>query len=151
MTLKVNESESVQKTLAQLAEVYRQLDQSSLPQLAQIYHPKVVFIDPVGQHDGIAALEGYFRQLLKSVNDCRFDIQQTLISGDEATLVWRMAYSHPSLKKGETLYLDGISYLKLAEGQVIYQRDYYDLGAMLYEHIPLLGRAVKALKARLKA
>jgi len=42
MTLKVTESESVQKTLAQLAEVYRQLDQSSLPQLAQIYHPQVV-------------------------------------------------------------------------------------------------------------
>ncbi|MES4612106.1 MAG: nuclear transport factor 2 family protein [Ewingella sp.] len=151
MTLKVTESESVQKTLAQLAEVYRQLDQSSLPQLAQIYHPQVIFIDPVGQHDGIAALEGYFRQLLKSVNDCRFDIQQTLVSGDEATLVWCMAYSHPSLKKGETLYLDGISHLKLAEDQVIYQRDYYDLGAMLYEHVPLLGRAIKALKARLKA
>ncbi|MDN5682044.1 MAG: nuclear transport factor 2 family protein [Ewingella sp.] len=151
MTLKVTESESVKKTLAQLAEVYRQLDQSSLPQLAQIYHPQVVFIDPVGQHDGIAALEGYFRQLLKSVNDCRFDIQQTLVSGDEATLVWCMAYSHPSLKKGGTLYLDGISHLKLAEDQVIYQRDYYDLGAMLYEHVPLLGRAVKVLKARLKA
>lgn len=151
MTIKGTESESVHTTLMQLADVYRHLDQTSLPQLAQIYHAQVVFIDPVGQHNGIAALEGYFRQLLKSVNDCRFDIQKTLVTGDEATLIWRMAYSHPSLKRGETLFLDGISHLKMAEDQVIYQRDYYDLGAMLYEHVPLLGRVVNALKARLKA
>lgn len=151
MTTRGTELESGQETLAQLADVYRHLELSSLPQLAQIYHPQVIFIDPVGQHNGIAALEGYFRQLLKSVNYCRFDIQQTLICGDQATLLWRMAYSHPTLSKGKQLSLDGVSHLKLAADKVIYQRDYYDLGAMLYEHIPLLGRAVKALKARLKA
>ena len=150
MTSHTVESESAQKILTSLTDFYRLLDSVSLPQLSQIYHSQVVFIDPVGQHDGIAALENYFRQLLKTVNYCRFDIQQTQAINDSATLVWRMDYSHPALKRGRALSLQGISHLRIEENRVIYQRDYYDLGAMLYEHIPLLGHAVKALKARLK-
>lgn len=150
MTSHTVEPDSAQKILTSLTDFYRHLDSVSLPQLSQIYHSQVVFIDPVGQHDGIAALENYFRQLLKTVNYCRFDIQQTQAVHDSATLVWRMEYSHPALKRGRALSLDGISHLRIEENRVIYQRDYYDLGAMLYEHIPLLGHAVKALKARLK-
>ena len=48
------------------------------------------------------------------------------------------------------MFLDGASHLRLADNRIAYQRDYYDLGAMLYEHIPLLGGAVRAVKARLK-
>ncbi|MGV8926174.1 MAG: nuclear transport factor 2 family protein [Ewingella sp.] len=137
------------ETLERLADFYRHLDDSQLPLLSRIYHPQIEFIDPVGQHNGVDALEHYFRQLLKSVNYCRFDVQHIQRHGSEATLLWRMDYSHPSLKKGQDLSLDGISYLRQASGMIIYQRDYYDMGAMLYEHVPLLGTAVKALKARL--
>ena len=30
------------------------------------------------------------------------------------------------------------------------EKDYYDMGAMLYEHIPLLGKIISMLKARLR-
>ncbi|WP_456308855.1 nuclear transport factor 2 family protein [Serratia proteamaculans] len=123
---------------------------SLLPQLSRIYHPHVVFIDPVSHYDGVDALERYFAQLLKKVNYCRFDIQPALVQGDEASLFWRMEYSHPSLKKGHAMSLNGASHLRLAENRIIYQRDYYDLGAMIYEHVPMLGGAVRAIKARLK-
>ncbi len=146
----VDMNESME-TLERLADFYRCLDDSQLPRLSQIYHPQITFIDPVGQHDGLASLEHYFRQLLKTVNYCRFDIQHILQYGSEATLLWRMDYSHPSLQKGQDLSLDGISHLRQADGLIIYQRDYYDMGAMLYEHVPLLGTAVKALKERLKS
>lgn len=151
MTAHIAEPDSGDKTLARLTDFYRHLDNTSLPQLSQIYHSQVVFIDPVGQHNGIAALENYFRQLLKTVNYCRFDVHQMLMNRGGATLLWRMDYSHPSLKKGQALSLEGVSHLRLEDNYVIYQRDYYDLGAMLYEHVPVLGHAVKALKARLKA
>lgn len=136
--------------LTRLCEFYRHLDMSLLPQLSRIYHPHVVFIDPVSHYDGVDALERYFAQLLKKVNYCRFDIQPPLIQGEEASLFWRMEYSHPSLKKGQAMSLNGASHLRLAENRIIYQRDYYDLGAMIYEHVPVLGGAVRAIKARLK-
>src|SRR5476649_2910011 len=87
--------------LTRLCDFYRHLDMSLLPQLSRIYHPHVVFIDPVSHYDGVDALERYFAQLLKKVNYCRFDIQPALVQGDEASLFWRMEYSHPSLKKGQ--------------------------------------------------
>ncbi|MEE8729311.1 MAG: nuclear transport factor 2 family protein [Rahnella inusitata] len=136
--------------LTRLCDFYRHLDMSLLPQLSRIYHPHVVFIDPVSHYDGVDALERYFAQLLKKVNYCRFDIQPALVQGDEASLFWRMEYSHPSLKKGHAMSLNGASHLRLAENRIIYQRDYYDLGAMIYEHVPMLGGAVRAIKARLK-
>ncbi|MFS7183607.1 nuclear transport factor 2 family protein [Serratia proteamaculans] len=136
--------------MTRLCDFYRHLDMSLLPQLSRIYHPHVVFIDPVSHYDGVDALERYFAQLLKKVNYCRFDIQPALVQGDEASLFWRMEYSHPSLKKGHAMSLNGASHLRLAENRIIYQRDYYDLGAMIYEHVPMLGGAVRAIKARLK-
>lgn len=136
--------------LTRLCDFYRHLDMSLLPQLSRIYHPHVVFIDPVSHYDGVDALERYFAQLLKKVNYCRFDIQPALVQGDEASLFWRMEYSHPSLKKGHAMSLNGASHLRLAENRIINQRDYYDLGAMIYEHVPMLGGAVRAIKARLK-
>lgn len=136
--------------LTRLCDFYRHVDMSLLPQLSRIYHPHVVFIDPVSHYDGVDALERYFAQLLKKVNYCRFDIQPALVQGDEASLFWRMEYSHPSLKKGHAMSLNGASHLRLAENRIIYQRDYYDLGAMIYEHVPMLGGAVRAIKARLK-
>lgn len=136
--------------LTRLCDFYRHLDMSLLPQLSRIYHPHVVFIDPVSHYDGVDALERYFAQLLKKVNYCRFDIQPALVQGDEASLFWRMEYSHPSLRKGHAMSLNGASHLRLAENRIIYQRDYYDLGAMIYEHVPMLGGAVRAIKARLK-
>jgi limonene-1,2-epoxide hydrolase len=151
MTSSPTDTNDLMGPLERLADFYRQLDDSQLPQLSRIYHPQIEFIDPVGQHNGVDALEHYFRQLLKTMNYCRFDVQRTLCNGSEATLLWRMDYSHPSLNKGQDLSLDGISHLRLADDLIIYQRDYYDLGAMLYEHIPMLGTAVKALKTRLKS
>ncbi|MEA9392555.1 nuclear transport factor 2 family protein [Acerihabitans sp. TG2] len=138
------------EVLTRLYDFYRQLGLSQLPQLSLIYHPQVVFIDPVSQYDGVDALEHYFTQLLKKVKYCRFDVQPALVQGDDASLFWRMEYAHPALKKGQGITVMGASHLRLAENRVIYQRDYYDLGAMLYEHVPVLGGAVRALKARLK-
>lgn len=151
MTHNLADTGTPQAILERLEDFYRHLDNSQLPQLSRIYHPDIVFIDPVVQHNGVDALEEYFRQLLKTVDYCRFDIQQAQKNGHEATLLWRMDYAHPKLNKGQSLSLDGISHLRLADDLIIYQRDYYDMGAMLYEHVPLLGTAVRALKTRLRS
>lgn len=136
-------------TLERLKEFYHSMDSSSLSQLPEIYHLHTVLIDPVGRHEGLDALRQYFEQLLAQTLYCRFDIQQTLTQDRETVLFWQMIYAHPRLNKGKELTLDGTSHLRFSENRVIYQRDYYDLGAMLYEHVPLLGSAVKAVKSRL--
>jgi len=43
-----------------------------------------------------------------------------------------------------------MSHLKFADGKVISHRDYFDLGEMLYEHIPLLGGVIKSIVGEIK-
>jgi hypothetical protein len=62
-----------------------------------------------------------------------------------------MTYAHPRLQRGQELTLEGISQLRFADRRIIYQRDYYDLGAMLYEHLPLVGQVVRGIKRRLRS
>ena len=45
--------------------------------------------------------------------------------------------------------LDGTTQLKVEDEKIIYHKDYYDLGEMVYEHIPLLGSIIKMIKRRL--
>ena len=48
-------------------------------------------------------------------------------------MTWTMFLNHPKLR-GETVRVEGASYLRTRNGKVYYHRDYFDLGAMLYEN-----------------
>ena len=56
-----------------------------------------------------------------------------------------------SLNAGKPIAVDGVSVIKVGgmQGKVIYHRDYFDMGAFIYEHIPLLGNVIKGIKAKM--
>ena len=56
--------------------------------------------------------------------------------------------SHPQLASGAEIEVTGISHIRY-DDLIFYHRDYYDLGEMLYEHIPAYGWITRKLKARL--
>ena len=67
-------------------------------------------------------------------------------------LGWTMTFSHPRLRGGAPVTVEGATRLAFdEEGKVCLHRDYFDLGAMLYEQLPLLGAVVRTLKGRLGA
>lgn len=140
-----------QATLISLVAFYQNIRTEQLSQLAAIYHQDTLLLDPVGQHHGLEALERYFSALLKNLRYCRFHITHQHHFDQSALLLWRMEYAHPALQKGAAQSLEGSSYLTFRDNLVIFQRDYYDLGEMLYEKVPLLGSAIRALKRRLKS
>jgi hypothetical protein len=59
-----------------------------------------------------------------------------------------MHYRHPKIKAGTPQILNGATLIKY-EDKVNYHEDFYDMGAMIYQHIPLLGFVVKTLNAHL--
>lgn len=126
----------------------QQLANSDLSNLRKVYSPQILFIDPVDRLSGIDALESYFHHLMNGLESCHFDISAIEESDAEAFVIWQMHISHPRIRGGDEISIDGVSHLKFTS-QIDYHRDYYDLGAMLYEHLPLLGRAVRHLKRRL--
>ncbi|MBD8163106.1 nuclear transport factor 2 family protein [Erwinia persicina] len=139
-----------QIALQQLVTFYQTLDSERLSMLAEIYHPEVRLSDPVGEHQSLAVVEQYFASLLKNMRYCRFVVTLTREFDSDALLLWRMEYAHPSLQGGADQTLEGSSYLQFREGKVVFQRDYYDMGAMLYEKLPLLGSVIGLVKKRLQ-
>lgn len=68
----------------------------------------------------------------------------------EGYLRWVMSYRHPRLNCGQLISLEGCSLLRWnGEGKVERHRDFFDAGALLYQHVPLLGTAIRWLQRRL--
>lgn len=137
--------------LATFAEFYRSLGPGSVARLPQVYSDSVVFTDPVTRHTGLAAVARYFDRLLENCVSCRFDITSMSVRADTGYVSWTMRFRHRRLRGGAAITVDGFSVVTLDGGLVSAQRDYYDMGAMIYEHVPLLGRAVSGLRRRMAA
>lgn len=138
--------------LSEFRAFYTQLQSSSLSQLSAVYSDDVKFIDPVAEHNGLDALHRYFDRLLENCGDCRFTIHRCLLQEKRGVVTWTMRFSHPKLNKGSVICVDGCSEITLnTEQKICLQRDYYDLGAMLYQHLPLVGPVINWLKKRLNS
>ncbi|MGR5062842.1 nuclear transport factor 2 family protein [Photobacterium sp. DNB22_13_2] len=129
--------------------IYQNLDKQDLSVLQDIYHNDIVFEDPAHRMEGWPQLSDYFIRLFDAVDYCRFDITDHVCRGDIAYVQWVMTFKHPRLQSGKSRMVNGCSRLEFADGKVIHHRDYFDMGEMIYEGIPMLGPIVRYLKARL--
>lgn len=135
--------------VADVGSIYQQLNKTNLYLLDDVYHQDVVFEDAAHRLEGWDELKRYFVNLYSNVQRCEFDIQDLQQQGSAGFITWTMALEHPKLHRGNTIYVNGVSHIKFAEGKVIYHRDYFDLGEMLYENLPLLGSVIRTIKQRL--
>jgi len=114
--------------------------------LAQTYSADVKFIDPVKEIDGLSDLTNYFEHIYKNVSKCQFTLNSNVSAGQGHSLQWLMTLQHQKISKHKAIHLDGASFLKYENNKVCYQRDYYDMGAMVYEHLPLIGQVIKKIR-----
>ena len=132
--------------------IYTDICQISPADLENIYSKRVTFVDPITTHEGIEQVKTYFNNLLTQAESCKFLIHNTLTIADPNSPVshvvnWKMTLV---LKRStKVITLDGTTQLKVEDEKIIYHKDYYDLGEMVYEHIPLLGSIIKMIKRRL--
>jgi|MEHZ01.5.fsa_nt_MEHZ011334633.1_3 ketosteroid isomerase-like protein len=133
----------------QITDTYRNLGLGNIDSLREIYSEKIVFEDPAHRIEGLENMLQYFKAMYANVNDCRFEFDSVIVDQKHIVLTWVMHLSHPKLKKGLPIEIVGSSVLEIAHGKVERHRDYFDLGAMAYEHIPLIGKVVRGIKNRL--
>ncbi|TCS37113.1 nuclear transport factor 2 family protein [Reinekea marinisedimentorum] len=134
--------------LSKFVTTYQQLSTDNLTLLEDIYAESVEFQDPMHFVSGLSNLQSYFHNLYTNLKECRFEITDVIFNEREAAIYWVMNYRHPKLNNGKTVTVEGHSRLKGHDGRVHYHRDYLDLGAMLYEQIPVIGAFVKQVKRR---
>ncbi|MFI2809717.1 MULTISPECIES: nuclear transport factor 2 family protein [Microbulbifer] len=134
--------------IGELQSFYRDFLQADTDRLGRIYDPSVIFCDPIHRVEGLDALGAYFEGMSRGLESCRFEFGEAVEGSGSACLPWVMHYAHRSLKGGRPLELRGCSLLRFAE-RIHYHEDFYDVGAMVYEHVPLMGALVRGIKGRM--
>ena len=135
--------------LHRFATEFAALDASNLARLGQLYSDDVLFRDPLHEVRGLPALQRYFAEMYANVGRLDFDFHSfDQVCDGEGYLRWTMHFRHPRLRGGAPISVDGCSHL-LWWDKVYQHRDYFDAGAMLYEHLPLMGGVIAWLKRRL--
>lgn len=146
-------NEKIQRVM----QFYSSFNYEAVTTLDNIYSADVIFTDPLNRVEGLTELRRYFSGMLEGLSECHFEFHQVIENAaapaqgrvEQAVLFWTMHYRHKKLAGGKKLSMTGNSHLKFQE-KVFYHRDYFDAGAMLYEHVPLLGFAIRSIKKRLE-
>ncbi|MDH3388617.1 MAG: nuclear transport factor 2 family protein [Gammaproteobacteria bacterium] len=133
--------------IEQFKDYFRVLHNSDLSQLREIYTANIVFKDPVHEIRGLVELEDYFSSMCADLTDCRFEYLDELVGEGAAYVKWLMHFKHPKLGN-RLISVRGISHLKIGD-KIEFHEDFYDMGAMLYEQLPVLGNVTRWLRLRL--
>ena len=135
-------------SVAVFKDTFHRLDAHSLHLLDELYNDRVVFQDPFRRIEGLPALRHYCGALYRDTISSSVVFEEECIGQDAAMLSWTLSFRHTRLNHGALIQVPGVSHLRYRD-KVHYHRDYFDGGALLYEHVPLLGSLVKAVKRRM--
>lgn len=124
---------------------FQRLNTGSLHLLAELYSEQVVFQDPFRRIEGLSALRQYFAKLYQNAISTSFVFEEECTGKGKAIVSWTLSLRHPRLNGGDLIQVPGVSHIRY-RNKVYYHRDYFDGGALLYEHVPLLGSIVRAVK-----
>jgi hypothetical protein len=116
--------------------------------LEVVYDEDLLFQDSFHKIESRAAFLDYCSELYQNLKSCDFDFHDQWISEGKAMLTWTMTYSHAKLNRGQHISVQGASHIRFNE-KVYFHQDYFDGGALLYEHVPVLGSIIQQLKKRM--
>ena len=114
------------------------------------YAPDVYFNDNLKAVRGSAELTRYLDESAGGVENCRVLFEDFTRNKDGDYLVrWKMLIRFRKFAKGRDTWTVGISHLRFdADGRVVYHQDYWDSALGVYQYIPLLGAAIRAIRRR---
>ena len=136
-----------QRLIEQFISSINSLNHNNVKDVLQAtYTDDVIFVDPVKKINGLDQLTRYFEGLYKRVNKCHFILNNYLPNTNNHSLEWEMHLQHQKISKNQEIKLDGASFIEFTGEKVSYHRDYYDLGALVYEHLPILGSVIKKVR-----
>ncbi len=115
------------------------------------YAPDVYFNDNLKAVRGSTELAKYLNESASGVEDCRVLFEDFSRNKDGEYLVrWKMLIRFRKFARGRDTWTVGISHVRFAgDGRVTYQQDYWDSALGVYQYIPLLGAAIRAIRRRL--
>jgi hypothetical protein len=117
----------------------------------KVYAEDVYFRDPFKEIQGESPFEAYL--LRGSASVAQYSIEWQDVAENQGNYYFRWVMTLKLKRDGKNKpasLTSGISEVRFgADGKVIFQQDYYDAGAFLYEKLPILGGEIRFIKKRL--
>jgi len=126
---------------------YRHLETMPLDDIGQVYDTNITFRDPIHEIRGLTHVHQYMTKMCTGVTEGRFEFLDQVVTKDTAYIKWNMYFVHPKFGP-KTIQVRGISHIQF-DDKIFFHEDVYDMGEMVYEHVPVLGGFVGWLKKRL--
>jgi hypothetical protein len=121
---------------------------ASLNNLELVFNETATFKDPFNAVQGRRAIRQVFEHMFRTTRSPRFRVYDWMCSGHAAFIRWRFTCS----LKGRGIDVTGVSHVEFDHsGRVTAHTDYWDAAEGLYERLPLIGRPMRWLRARLAA
>lgn len=131
--------------------LWSNLTEESIAQhIDTVYAEDVWFNDTVKTITGREALRHYLEETARRVASCQVEIDDIGISEGNYYVRWRMTVMLHDTPEESAWRSIGLTHLRFNEaGQVVLHQDYWDSAAGIYEHLPVVGWMIRAIKARL--
>jgi len=114
--------------------------------LERLYTEDVHFRDPISEVHGLVELRRYFERFAAAAAGARFEITDEIVQPGEAAVFWTMVMQEKDGTDGRRF--QGVSHMKVRD-RISEERDYFDLGDAVYDHVPVLGWLTRFVRSRL--
>jgi limonene-1,2-epoxide hydrolase len=114
--------------------------------LDRLYTEDVRFRDPVSQATGLDELRRYFTRFAEASAGARFQITDEVVQPGQAAVFWTMIMTKAD--GSEARRFQGVSHMKVRD-RIYEERDYFDLGEAVYDHVPVVGWLTRFVRSRL--
>ena len=130
-------------------EFFHKLNKDTMDLVPQFYESNARFQDPLVNLEGADKIRAHYAHQYEKAEYVKWNFGPETVSGERHILPWTMILKHPALNGGDEYSVDGISVIDMRNGKAVYHRDYFDMGAFVYERVPVLKSLVSFLKKRM--
>ena len=138
-------NESAQRAVQRFAALYGDLSEENVKALErETYATDAWFNDTVATEVGIDAVEKYLLKTARGAEKVVARLEDVAVSGPDVYARWTMEIRTKNLAGGKPIITEGISQLRFdGEGRIILHQDFWNPAAGIYQHLPLLGPAIR--------
>jgi hypothetical protein len=122
-----------------------------LNHLGEVYAADIYFCDPFKQIHGLTDFQTYLLKDSDAV--AQYDIEWQDVGKSDGDYYFRWVMTVKLKREGKDkppTHTWGISQIRFGDdGKVVYEQDFFDAAAFLYERLPILGGEIRFIKKRL--
>ena len=115
-----------------------------------VYSDDAFFNDTLKTLRGAAQIEEYLLETAELLHSGTVRFDDAVSTGADTYVRWKMVYRSKKLSPGQEIVTIGMTHLRFdGDGMVIIHQDFWDSTRGVFEHVPLVGAGIRAVKRRL--